>query len=82
MVVDGQDTVTTRPLTFPMSVGQSWTIDYVDTTRRGAQKTLTGFGNLVRMPIDAPVRAEAQIKGSPDEIVSAVKTDGKAAISD
>jgi acyl-coenzyme A thioesterase PaaI-like protein len=25
-----------------------------------------------------PVRAEAQVKGSPDEIVSAVKTDGKS----
>jgi hypothetical protein len=36
-VVDGQDTVTTRPLTFPMSVGQAWTVDYVDTTRRGSQ---------------------------------------------
>jgi hypothetical protein len=36
-VVDNQNTVTTRPLTFPMFVGQSWTIDYVDTTRRGAQ---------------------------------------------
>jgi hypothetical protein len=36
-LVDGQGTVTTRPLTFPMSVGQSWTIDYVDATRRGAQ---------------------------------------------
>lgn len=36
-LVDGQDAVTTRPLTFPMSVGQSWSIDYVDSTRRGAQ---------------------------------------------
>lgn len=36
-LVDGQGTATTRPLTFPMTVGQSWTIDYVDTTRRGAQ---------------------------------------------
>jgi hypothetical protein len=36
-LVDGQDTVTTRPLTFPMTVGQSWTVDFVDTIRRGAQ---------------------------------------------
>ena len=36
-VVDGQETTTTRPFSFPMAVGQTWTIDYVDTTRRGPQ---------------------------------------------
>lgn len=36
-VYDGQEKVTTRPLTFPMSVGQSWAIDYIDTIQRGAQ---------------------------------------------
>ena len=35
--VDGQQSVTTRPFTFPMKVGASWTIDYVDSERRGAQ---------------------------------------------
>jgi len=36
-IIDGQDRMTTRPLSFPMSVGQSWTVDYVDTNRHGAQ---------------------------------------------
>ena len=36
-VVDGEETVTTRPLTFPMSPGQNWTIDFNDTIRRGNQ---------------------------------------------
>jgi len=36
-VVDGADTVTTRPFTFPMSVGDSWTVDYIDPIHRGAQ---------------------------------------------
>jgi len=36
-LVDGQQTVTTRPFAFPMHVGQSWTVDYMDSTRRGNQ---------------------------------------------
>jgi hypothetical protein len=36
-VVEGEETVTTRPLTFPMSIGKSWTIDFTDNTLRGAQ---------------------------------------------
>jgi len=36
-IVDGQETVTTRPFNFPMAVGQTWTTDYVDATRRGNQ---------------------------------------------
>jgi len=36
-VTDGEETVTTRPLTFPLRVGKSWSIDYTDTKRRGAQ---------------------------------------------
>ena len=39
-VVDGQETSTTRPLTFPLAVGRSWTVDFGDTTRRGAQISL------------------------------------------
>jgi hypothetical protein len=34
-VVAGQETVTGRPFAFPMSVGQSWKVDYVDPIRRG-----------------------------------------------
>jgi hypothetical protein len=36
-IVDGEEVVTVRPFKFPMHVGQSWTIDYEDTTRRGNQ---------------------------------------------
>lgn len=36
-LVDGQETVTTRPFEFPMSVGRRWTVDFVDRTRRGSQ---------------------------------------------
>jgi hypothetical protein len=36
-LVDGQQTVTTRPLQFPMNVGRKWTVEYVDATRRGNQ---------------------------------------------
>jgi hypothetical protein len=37
LLADGEETVTTRPFSFPMSVGQRWSVDYVDSTRRGAQ---------------------------------------------
>jgi hypothetical protein len=36
-LVDGEETVTTRPFSFPMTVGQTWSVDYVDPTRRGNQ---------------------------------------------
>lgn len=36
-MLDGKETITTRPYAFPMTVGQSWAVDYVDPTRRGAQ---------------------------------------------
>jgi len=39
-VVDGQETPTTRPLSFPMRVGQNWTVDFSDATRRGMQTSL------------------------------------------
>ncbi|WP_420383266.1 hypothetical protein [Novosphingobium sp.] len=35
--VDGKQTVTTRPFEFPLSVGHQWTVDFVDSTRRGNQ---------------------------------------------
>jgi hypothetical protein len=47
LVVAGKDVVTNRPFAFPMSLGQSWTSDWTDPTRRGnllslhAQKTCT-----------------------------------------
>jgi hypothetical protein len=36
-VVDGEEQATSRPFNFPLHVGQSWTIDYTDPTRRGNQ---------------------------------------------
>ena len=36
-VLDGHDAATARPFTFPMTVGQTWSIDYTDPTERGAQ---------------------------------------------
>ena len=39
-VINGQETPTTRPLNFPMKVGQNWTEDFSDTTRRGMQTSL------------------------------------------
>ena len=36
-LIDGKEAPTARPFTFPMNVGQSWTVDYVDATKRGAQ---------------------------------------------
>ena len=39
-IVDGQETPTTRPLNFPMRVGQNWTVDFSDATRRGMQTSL------------------------------------------
>jgi len=50
LVVNGQETVTNRPFAFPLSVGQSWTVDWTDPTRRGnvvsghAHKTYTVAG--------------------------------------
>ena len=39
-IVDGQETPTTRPLSFPMKVGQNWTVSFSDATRRGMQTSL------------------------------------------
>lgn len=36
-LVDGQMAATMRPLDFPLRVGKSWSVDYVDSVRRGAQ---------------------------------------------
>lgn len=50
LVVNGQETITNRPNAFPMSVGQSWTSDWTDPTRRGnllsghAHRTCTATG--------------------------------------
>ena len=35
--MDGQQTVTGRPFAFPMSVGKTWTADFVDPTVHGRQ---------------------------------------------
>lgn len=35
LVVNGQETISNRPFAFPMSIGQSWTSDWTDPTRRG-----------------------------------------------
>lgn len=35
--IDGQHAATARPFSFPMKVGQTWTIDYTDPVVRGAQ---------------------------------------------
>jgi len=36
-MIDGKQTVTGRPFSFPLTVGKSWTSDYVDPTRHGLQ---------------------------------------------
>lgn len=35
ILVDGAEKVTSRPLKFPMAVGETWTVDYTDPVRRG-----------------------------------------------
>ena len=39
-LVNGQEVPTTRPLSFPMKIGQNWTVDFSDATRRGMQISL------------------------------------------
>lgn len=36
-IVDGQETVTGRPLNFPLSIGKTWTADYTDPHPHGLQ---------------------------------------------
>ena len=36
-LMDGQDAPTARPFNFPMKVGQTWSIDYIDPNPRGTQ---------------------------------------------
>jgi hypothetical protein len=36
-IVDGQETVTGRPFSFPLTIGSSWTADYVDPRQHGLQ---------------------------------------------
>ena len=37
MVIDGEEKSTSRPLSFPMRVGESWVADYTDPNRHGNQ---------------------------------------------
>jgi hypothetical protein len=36
-IIDGKQTVTGRPFSFPLALGKTWTSDYVDPTRYGLQ---------------------------------------------
>ncbi len=36
-LIDGQQTVTGRPMSFPLSVGKTWTADYLDPSTHGRQ---------------------------------------------
>lgn len=39
-IMNGHEGVTARPFVFPLTIGQSWTVDYVDPTQRGQQSSL------------------------------------------
>ncbi len=39
-VLNGQDAPTARPFAFPLTVGQTWTVDFTDPTVRGSQTSL------------------------------------------
>lgn len=36
-VIDGEQTVIGRPLSFPLTIGKTWTVDYTDPARHGLQ---------------------------------------------
>lgn len=38
-LMEGAEKPTTRPLRFPMKIGDSWSIDYLDATQRGTQRS-------------------------------------------
>jgi hypothetical protein len=38
-LLDGKQTVSTRPLAFPLTIGKTWTVDFFDPNPRGLQKT-------------------------------------------
>jgi hypothetical protein len=75
-LADGQEMVTTRPFTVPLTVGQSWTVDYVDSTRRGGQisnhvhRTYRAVGwRDVTVPAGAFRAIEVQADGIDDATV-------------
>jgi hypothetical protein len=80
-VAYGEEMVTTRPLTFPLRVGKSWTVDYTDTKRRGAQLsdhvhrtcTVVGWGD-VPVPAGTFRAIKVQANGVDEAIIDVPTT--------
>ena len=73
---DGEQTTTTRPLSFPLRTGKSWSIDYQDTARRGNQlsdhvrRTYTVMGwEDVTVPAGTFHALKVEAKGVDDAVL-------------
>lgn len=95
--IDGKQTITGRPLSFPLTVGKSWTSDYVDPTRHGLQTSaehhdtykVTGWedvttpaGTFHALKIESDDKVRAQMSGANAAVAGAVATsDGSTIVA-
>lgn len=94
-MIDGKQTVTGRPLAFPLAVGKTWTSDYVDPTRHGLQTSadhhetykVTGWedvttpaGTFHTLKIESDDKVKAQLMAANGAIAGALATGDSSTI--
>ncbi len=87
-VLDGDDTVTVRPMKFPLRVGKTWSIDYTDNAHRGRQmqdhvrRTYKVVGwEDVTVPAGTFRAVKVEANGVDDAVVSVPNRAGSTAMS-
>jgi hypothetical protein len=96
-MVDGQQTATTRPLSFPLAIGKTWASDYVDPDRHGLETSAehhktykvvgwedvtTPAGTFHALRIDGDDKVKAQFAGASGAIGGDVATaDGSTVVA-
>ena len=92
-LLDGKETVTGRPLNFPLTIGKSWTADYVNPNRYGLQTSArfhttykvsgwedvtTPAGTFHCIKVEADTQIEAHLEASSTAVAAATTVAGEA----
>lgn len=96
-MIDGQQTTTGRPLSFPLEIGKNWESDYSDPERHGLQTSAehhetykvvgwedvtTPAGTFHALRIDSDDKVKAQIMGASGAVGGALATsDGSTVVA-
>lgn len=96
-LIDGQQTVTGRPFSFPLTLGKTWTSDFTDPTRHGLQTSaehhqtykVTGWedvttpaGTFHAIKIESDDKVKAQMMAASAAVGGAVATsDGSTVVA-